>query len=372
MARSRKKHKRKASLRQKTKATDTAIISPFVDFLCVGGISILLMLGLLIYIFLNSEPGKTPESVNFGNVLLLQALINWPHFMASYRLLYLPRENIKKHPFSAIYVPAALITLVTVAILSGDETSNHLLPVNQDMAYIIWLGAAFYLAWHYTGQAWGMIATFSHLAGIQMEYRERLIIRTGLRVLLIWHVVWGAQDLPASWLGGLHSYLPDLLQVLNITAVIAFFAAIHTFWSVKKRTGKTITPQIIAPWLAIYLWYLVLYFEPGAYIFVQLSHALQYLIFPLRVELNRNGFYQFNRNVGKQIIWAGRYYIMLFIAGIVFFYLPGEMITADQSQPYSLAILIAAIISIHHYFVDGAIWKLKNPEVRKVLFSHIR
>ncbi|MGY8736469.1 MAG: hypothetical protein ACKVIW_03000, partial [bacterium] len=29
-------------------------------------------------------------------------------------------------------------------------------------------------------------------------------------------------------------------------------------------------------------------------------------------------------------------------------------------------------VAIHHYFIDGAIWKLSNPKVRGELFSHLR
>jgi len=34
-------------------------------------------------------------------------------------------------------------------------------------------------------------------------------------------------------------------------------------------------------------------------------------------------------------------------------------------------ILILMIINIHHYFTDGVIWKISNPEVRRELFAHV-
>ena len=34
-------------------------------------------------------------------------------------------------------------------------------------------------------------------------------------------------------------------------------------------------------------------------------------------------------------------------------------------------ILILMIINIHHYFTDGVIWKISNPEVRRELFVHV-
>jgi hypothetical protein len=33
--------------------------------------------------------------------------------------------------------------------------------------------------------------------------------------------------------------------------------------------------------------------------------------------------------------------------------------------------MILAFLNIHHYFTDGVIWKISNPEVRKDLFAHV-
>ena len=34
-------------------------------------------------------------------------------------------------------------------------------------------------------------------------------------------------------------------------------------------------------------------------------------------------------------------------------------------------VLLLYLINIHHYFTDGVIWKISNPEVRKELFAHV-
>jgi hypothetical protein len=344
-----------------------SIINPWVDFLCVGGLSIAVMAGVLVYLAIVGVK-EDGGAINFGSLLVMQALINWPHFMASYRLLYVPTENIARYPFSAIYVPGALFLFVVACLDFGD--GGYSVPtVNQHLSYYLWLGAAFYLAWHYTGQAWGMVASFAFLAGIKIDDTERILIRTGLRILLAWHVVWGAQDLPAHWLGPLHPHIPMLLDAVSIAAVLAFFVGAGMFIRIKRRTGMNPTPQMIAPWLAIYLWYLVLNFEPDAYMLVQLSHALQYLIFPLRVELNRLPPGSDTTAALGKMLWAGRYYTLLLVVGGVIFYLP--TLLPGSSQTFTLAVVIASAVSIHHYFVDGTIWKISNKEVRAKLFSHL-
>jgi hypothetical protein len=37
----------------------------------------------------------------------------------------------------------------------------------------------------------------------------------------------------------------------------------------------------------------------------------------------------------------------------------------------AVPILILMCINIHHYFTDGVIWHISNPEVKKELFAHV-
>ena len=42
-----------------------------------------------------------------------------------------------------------------------------------------------------------------------------------------------------------------------------------------------------------------------------------------------------------------------------------------RSDGKSAPILLLMFINIHHYFTDGVIWKISNPEVRQELFAHV-
>ena len=48
-----------------------------------------------------------------------------------------------------------------------------------------------------------------------------------------------------------------------------------------------------------------------------------------------------------------------------------QMMQFFNLEPYKVASLVAIIVNIHHYFTDGAIWKISNPDVRRELFSHL-
>ena len=353
----------------KAKTASKSIISPLIDFWCVGGLSIIFMLALIMFYQFN---GGASGSVDLQTILLMQVLINWPHFMASYRLLYAPQGSLKKHPFATLVVPGILVILIIYACSFNQASGFSVFNIDQTMSYYFWLIAAFYLAWHYTGQAWGMVATFTHLAGIVLTKQERFLLRFGLRVLLVWHVVWGAQDLPEAWLGPIFPYLAIILNYVSLIAFISFVMGIVGFLKIFNRTGIFPTKQMLAPWFAIYLWYLALSINPDAYIFVQMFHALQYLIFPVRVHLNEkiNDKAKNNNNL-NELMYIGKYYVLLVILGGVMFYAP-DILVNDGQQQYTFALLIASAISIHHYFVDGCIWKISNPDVRKKLFAHVK
>ncbi len=361
--------KLRAARAQPAVQTAGYILSPRIDFWMTGGLSVVVMLLLLIYIAMHGLTGPSDPAKLSANIIIFQALINWPHFMGAYRLLYRPAANIKKYPVAAIYVPIALLLAVIASVVAGNGVSWSRISVNQDIAYLFWLAAAFYLAWHYTGQAWGMIATFSRLSHRPLSNTESLVVRVGLRCLLVWHVVWGSQDLPARWLGGLHDLVPTLLQAMSLLCVTMFFAGIVVWIRMRKRTGALVDARVFISWLAIYLWYLVLYFMPSAYPVVQLSHALQYLAFPLRVELNATEPTGAAPALARPWHWGLKYYAFLIGAGLLVFYVP-ELLS-DLSQTYTFALVITSAVSIHHYVVDGCIWKVGKPDVRRRLLAHL-
>src|SRR5437016_3720584 len=68
-----------------------SILNPVIDFLCVGGLSLIVFVPLLL-------SGRSDlVLVGAGAQAWLAATINMPHFMASYRLIYRSREMILRH-----------------------------------------------------------------------------------------------------------------------------------------------------------------------------------------------------------------------------------------------------------------------------------
>jgi hypothetical protein len=121
---------------------------------------------------------------------------------------------------------------------------------------------------------------------------------------------------------------------------------------------------MIVPVPVLYFGYLILMRGREGILLLQLAHALQYLIFPLRVEINRTTASSSRRRVLHVLV----YIVCLVAVGSLVFVGASSI----PSRPvYFAAILLGAMVNIHHYYIDGCVWKISTPEVRKDLFRHL-
>ncbi len=349
-----------------TQDPSAAITTPFWDGFLSGGFSLVAMVSLLVY----ELAFGGASSFQAGDWIALTILINTPHFMASYRVLYVSREQIAAHQWATIFVP---LMLVSVIVLCAS--------VDQPGPILHWLILAnsIYLAWHYAGQTWGMVASFSHMAGLQYTPRERFLLRAGPRALLTLHVLFALTGRfpPSAWIDP-KTYVSGFTMVTQLVLVIIGLTiglGAWAFYSARARSGR-LPLRVVLPWAALYVWYPFWYFVPGGFFFVQLAHALQYLAFPLRIEVNRYAA-QAPRTSAQKKIRAGAVYIGLVLVGAVILHGPPLATHALGQGWYStgtirmILVALTSCVGIHHYFVDGAIWRLRNPEVRRQLFSHL-
>lgn len=340
------------------------MVSPVYDWLAVGGLSILVMVPLLL-------SGRTDlVLVGAGVQAWIAAVINMPHFLASYRLVYGSRAMIFEHKWASIGIPALLIIYIIAAIVLVNWT--------QILGIGLVTIASLYLAWHYTGQVWGMMASFAWLAGTGFDTTERRLIRTSLRILLAWHLAWF-----------LYTQLRDpsrveiVYQVASAATVVAFVLGAWGLLRMRRRTGVNPPGLAITAWLAIFVWYAVMARDPKALFWVQIAHAIQYLSFPVRVEFNRaNGAGAVVRDAdhgisGRVVMHMVVYAVLLLgISLLVAQVMPTALMGVvgsvfGETPGHAAPILLLMFINIHHYFTDGVLWKISNPAVRKDLFAHV-
>jgi hypothetical protein len=330
-----------------------AILHPVVDLLCVGGLSILVLLPLL----LSGRPDLV--LIGAGTQAWVATLVNMPHFMASYRIVYRSRESIMAHRWASMGIPALLALWIVVAVWQANQSTA--------MVALLVAVASGYLAWHYTGQVWGMMVTFALLEGTSFTQQERWLVRGSLRFLLAWHLTWFVHTQVAA------VQVDGLYRIMSVGTAGAFVVGVVGLAVMRRRIGRFPPARSLVAWLALFVWYAAMARDPKAIFWVQIAHALQYLEFPVRVEMN----YAVRRHATSLAGHMAMFGVALIgISVLMAQVVPRAtmMVLAEWlgEEPGRVApVLILSFINIHHYFTDQVAWKLRNPEVRRELFAHV-
>src|SRR5512146_3292063 len=226
---------RSAAVETRHPSTPASILNPVLDFLFVGGLSLIVFVPLLL-------SGRTDlVLISAGAQAWIAATVNMPHFMASYRLVYRSRDTIMKHKWASMYVPAILLAYIIAALWLAQSSPA--------LVIVLVAVSSGYLAWHYTGQVWGMMASYAYLGGTRFEKSERLLIRTGLRILLAWQLTWF-----------LYTQLRDpsrvrpLYILISAGTIVAFVLGAVGIVKVRRRTGHFPPARALVAWLSLFVW----------------------------------------------------------------------------------------------------------------------
>ena len=343
------------------------LVSPTIDLMAVGGLS-LICFALLIL----SAPFSTAIVPGIAASLwILSMLVNYPHFIVSYQLLYRDQFHYLTSDFryllASFIVPAILLAYVLATIALESK------------AMLVWF-VQFYLfivGWHYIKQTFGTLMVFGGRAQIRFSSPERILLLVHL------YTVWAAAYV-ALQTGVIERYFVGIsaltfsipvmwLQISYTLFALTTVAVVLMLIQKVRREQLTLPLPIVASLTAIYVWMVPAYHEPAFILLVPFFHSLQYLLFVYT--LKRNEFRSESSNTkspGRRLL---QLYGLLILGGVtVFVSLP--MFIAQFSTSWTpfatavnLVILIAVFINIHHYFIDHAIWRSKNPQVRAHLFG---
>ncbi|MBT4011820.1 MAG: hypothetical protein HN617_13935 [Planctomycetaceae bacterium] len=374
-----------------------AIWHPVIDFLLVGGASIIGGFILIACFSDNqewveqfnrdSESGSYHDISKFWLFSLLALVINLPHQMASYRLLYRSKVQIAKFRWSAIYVPCILLILcigTAISVETPVDTSHgvekqfkSVLDSNSGLTTYIFAGLSVihvvYLGWHFNLQGWRMTATFAHLNGIEFSSREQRLIKSGFLAMIFTHAVLFLAWTPLKDLAVFKGLFPLLILGIPVVGGIALVLGGLGFYGVYQRTGRRIPINAMTPWAASFFWYYFVtqyHYVWGIAIVVHVAHALQYLSFTNRIERNL----QLARNPKASVLKSVFLMLFFILCGYMVFIVPKAVIEINN---WSLHLLVAVellviALNIHHFFVDDQIWKTSNLEMRRTLLAHIR
>lgn len=344
------------------------LVSRELDFWLVGGASILVWALLGVASHFREWYGIRNQVGNLTVTMAsLSLLVNYPHFLASYRLTYTRgRPFILRHWFQTLLVPLLLVAALTYAFCVTLQ------PAGKGQA-AAWLGQLtnlmfFTVGWHYSKQAFGCIMAYAHYLDYPFTVAQREAVRWGLFSIWwyqfadpaapwrssYWELSYPTWRLPL-WLGWLSLLLFVSLQSWVLVTVIVR----------NLRQGHAPPVHVWTPYVALLLWFAPCFRQSEFFFYlVPFFHSLQYLAFVYRVESNRPAPTRVSGLV-LGLIGAG---------WLCFEFLPGNLdmcLASKEWLGFSFCLLAAHLfLNLHHYFLDNVLWRLRqDPEVRLALLG---
>jgi len=294
----------------------------------------------------------------------LALLFNYPHFMATVYRAYHRQSEFEKYRIFTVHVALLLGLAGVVAHLWYP-----LLPWIFTL-YICWS------PWHYTGQNFGLLMMFARRTGLSPSSAERRALWVSFvasYVLLMLSFQTGASSdalvlslgLPAGF-------------TLPARGLLAIFFIAASGWALASLARRSSLKAIAAPLtLAVtqFLWFLVpalMEIFSGHEIpqtryssgILAVLHSAQYLWI--------TSYYQEREARAAGItIWRFSRYLLTLIAGGIALFIPGPWIVsrvfhADFAASF---LTFTALVNIHHFILDGALWKLRDSRIAALLLD---
>jgi tetratricopeptide (TPR) repeat protein len=294
----------------------------------------------------------------------LALLSNYPHFMATVYRAYHTRDEFEKYRIYTVHV--ALLLAVAGVI---THVWYGLLPWIFTL-YICWS------PWHYTGQNFGLLMMFARRAGVSPTETERRALRLSfiasfILLMLSFHTGPSGDALILSL--GLAAKF-----TLPARAILALFFVGASAWALtslaRRSNFRTILP-VLTLTVTQFLWFLlpaVIELVSGREIpqtryssgLLAVLHSTQYLWI--------TSYYQKKEaRAAGDSHWSFYRYLVTLIAGGIALFIPGPWIVsrifhADFAASF---LTFTALVNIHHFILDGAVWKLRDSRVAALLLD---
>ncbi len=294
----------------------------------------------------------------------LALLSNYPHFMATVYRAYHTRDEFAKYRLYTVHVAlllaaAGVVTHVWYALLPWIFT-----------LYICWS------PWHYTGQNFGLLMMFARRAGVSPTEAERRALRLSFvasYVLLMLSFHTGASGDALILSLGLAAKF-----TLPTRAALALFFLGASGWALasmaRRSSLRTILP-VLTLTVTQFLWFLlpaVIELVSGREIpqtryssgLLAVLHSTQYLWI--------TSYYQKKEaRAAGDSNWSLWRYLVTLVAGGIALFIPGPWIVsrifhADFAASF---LTFTALVNIHHFILDGAIWKLRDSRIASLLLD---
>lgn len=357
-----------------TNAKRPWLFGPGIDLLFGCGIGYVILTAILAIL-------QPPMDKIHGWLPFVILFTGLPHYGATLERVYSTPEARQHYGRYALIFSLIVGGGFLFSVISGRGGSQLV------TLYLTWS------PWHYAAQNFGLVMMFLRRAEVEITPNFRLLIRSSfvLSFLLVFaNIHRGASAsvtdplyadplAPGAIrfvpLGIPESITPSLLVVLGaLYAIVIGLVIVNIF----RRTAPGRRMPALALIFSQFAWFVLpvvlsqfvpLWFSPKgptvfAFTWIAIAHSVQYLWISLH----------FARASGRiATAWnsLGRYAVLAICAGAALWVFPVLLsVKGGLSRiPHEsgLDLLVAAAVNLHHFLLDGVIWKLRDAPIRRVL-----
>ncbi|MGY8802847.1 MAG: tetratricopeptide repeat protein [bacterium] len=315
--------------------------------------------------------GTGIQSWSIGLTIVLGITINAPHYGATLVRLYEREQDRRKYVFFTLYVTLAVAALFVIA------THNIWLASALITAYVTWS------PWHFSAQNYGLLLMFMRREGVDFDdttkrlFYASFIFATAMSIegvqatssdLVFAPATFPAPGTPQVFqLAFLQEYAVPILWTLGVLYAGSLGAALVRLRGSGLRLVGPATLMILTqafftsvPVVAGRIYTngeINLAFAP---VWISMAHSAQYLWVSAYFAKRSDAQQGSARFLGKS-----------FLAGSGITILPALLfapaILGNTPWDAGLAGLVFAMVNLHHFIMDGAIWKLRDGRVSNIL-----
>jgi tetratricopeptide (TPR) repeat protein len=292
----------------------------------------------------------------------LALFLNYPHYMSTLYRAYHNESDFRKYRIFTVHITGLVLLTVLLSHLRFS-----LLP----WIFTLYLTMS---PWHYSGQNYGLFMMFARRAGAQIEENTRQAIYSAFVLsyaILFLNLHTGPSDRLFLSIG-----IPEktALVVKGILAIAFVAFSVFGLRGLVRQIGW----KAMAPPLVLFSTQILWFFVPGLLATLKgismpqsrystgvlpLMHSAQYLWI--------TSYYARRESIAESKAWRPFAYFAIQIVGGVALFVPGPWLASYVFHyDFTASFLIfTALVNLHHFILDGAIWKLRDGRIAALLLN---
>jgi hypothetical protein len=321
------------------------LLGPWADFVVLGP-GFTLAISALMAGLTAAGQLATASSVAFALTLMFVG----PHYAATYRRAFASRAILRAHPMVTLVAPLVLLGWAVAAVRWPDTAGLAFFGT-----YVVWSG------YHYSGQSLGLAMLYPLRQGARLDAREKRLIAFPLYLSWLISLLGllgpgAAARNPAYQLTRaalLSSPLPAWVPIAGGLAIAGSLSSVALLAVRRRRAGMPLPRAVWAVVITQLSWFGIGLANPFfTVVLVPIFHGAQYLAIT-----------SWHQTRGRSPAFFALYAVTVLSLGLLINPGLAALGRAWGGHTPVVAAAVIALLNLHHFLMDGRIWRLRERKV---------